>query len=298
MGLPPGWMLKSVHASGVDITDAGMEFKGGDVAGLEVTLTSKITDVSGRVTGPAGRPVMDYTVVLFADDPQRWLFPATRWVVGTRPNQDGRFRDQGAASRHLLRRGGRLSSAGRVGRPGGAGAPQALGHDRRAGRRGREDARADDQVKRCHRGVPSDPPGRIAGTGVGIFDRSLSPGVDVADPEDHDDQPERQPLADVDAGPAHRVAGTRSSSLSRHPADDDERAVDQRRIAAHQASSWPITSRIATMPRMPPVMMTQRLRRHRDRDQDRVDGEDDVGQLDLDDRRPEGATARATAAPA
>ena len=38
-----------------------------------------------------------------------------------------------------------------------------------------------------------------------------------------------------------------------------------------------------------------RLRRHRDRHQNRVDREDDVGELDLHDRRPERATARATA---
>ena len=52
------------------------------------------------------------------------------------------------------------------------------------------------------------------------------------------------------------------------------------------------------MPSMPPVSDDPRLRRHRHRDQDRVDREDDVGQLDLDDRRPERRQARATAAPA
>ena len=90
-GFPPGWMLKSVQVNGADITDTGMEFKGGDVTGLEVVLTPKATEVSGTVAGPSGRPLKDDTVVLFSDDPQRWLYPATRFVVGTRPNQEGRF---------------------------------------------------------------------------------------------------------------------------------------------------------------------------------------------------------------
>ena len=33
----------------------------------------------------------DYTVVFFSDDPQRWTAPMNRYVVGTRPDQDGRY---------------------------------------------------------------------------------------------------------------------------------------------------------------------------------------------------------------
>jgi len=38
--------------------------------------------------------VKDYTVVIFAEDPQKWTAPATRWVSGNRPDQEGRFRVQ------------------------------------------------------------------------------------------------------------------------------------------------------------------------------------------------------------
>lgn len=90
--LPPGWMLNEVRVNGTDITDTGMEFKAGEtVAGVEVILTSKLTQVTGTVTGAGSQPAKDYTLVVFADDPQRWTLPNSRYIVGTRPDQDGRF---------------------------------------------------------------------------------------------------------------------------------------------------------------------------------------------------------------
>ena len=91
-GLPPGWMLKSVQLNGAEVTDAGVEFKPGEaVAGLDVVLTSQLTDVSGTVKGSDGQPAKDYTVVIFSDEPQKWTAPMSRYVTGTRPNQEGRF---------------------------------------------------------------------------------------------------------------------------------------------------------------------------------------------------------------
>jgi protocatechuate 3,4-dioxygenase beta subunit len=92
-GLPPGWMLKAVHANGVDVTDTGIDLKPGEaLAGMDVVLTSKMTELSGTVKGASGAAVKDYTLVVFSDDPQRWTLPNTRYVVGTRPDQEGRFR--------------------------------------------------------------------------------------------------------------------------------------------------------------------------------------------------------------
>jgi protocatechuate 3,4-dioxygenase beta subunit len=91
--LPMGWTLKSVRLNGDDITDAGADFKNGqDVTGLEIVLTSKLTEITGGVSATNGSPIKDYTVVVFSDDPQHWSLPFTRWVNGARPDQDGRFR--------------------------------------------------------------------------------------------------------------------------------------------------------------------------------------------------------------
>jgi protocatechuate 3,4-dioxygenase beta subunit len=90
--LPQGWMLKSVRVNGAEVTDTGVDFKPGEaVTGVEIILTSKVTDVSGTVKATNGDLVKDYTVVLFSDDPQRWTDPSSRYVHSARPDQDGRF---------------------------------------------------------------------------------------------------------------------------------------------------------------------------------------------------------------
>jgi hypothetical protein len=92
---PPGWTLKSVKLNGTDITDSGAEFKTGETtSGLEVELTNKATAVNGSVTASDGALLKDYTVVIFSEMPEHWRLPMTRWVTGTRPDQDGRFKVQ------------------------------------------------------------------------------------------------------------------------------------------------------------------------------------------------------------
>jgi len=89
--LPPGWVLKAITVNGADITDTGMDFKPGDaIQGLEVVLTSKTTEISGTVK--AGNDVAkDYTLVAFSDEPAKWGYPNSRFVMGVRPNTEGRF---------------------------------------------------------------------------------------------------------------------------------------------------------------------------------------------------------------
>jgi len=92
---PPGYMLKSVKLNGTDITDTGTEFKPGETtSGLEVELSSKSTSVTGAATANDGSVLKDYTVVIFSEVPEHWRLPMTRWVTGTRPDQDGRFKVQ------------------------------------------------------------------------------------------------------------------------------------------------------------------------------------------------------------
>ena len=90
-GLPPGWMLKSVRVNGNDVTDSGIDFKAGEaVTGVDVVLTSKLTEVNGTVKA-GSETAKDYTLVVFADDSQKWSLPNSRYVTGTRPDQEGRF---------------------------------------------------------------------------------------------------------------------------------------------------------------------------------------------------------------
>jgi hypothetical protein len=90
--LPSGWILKSVKVNGADVTDTGMEFKAAEaVAGVEILLTSKLTEVNGSVKGAGSQPAKDYTLVVFSDEPHRWSAPGSRYIASTRPDQDGRF---------------------------------------------------------------------------------------------------------------------------------------------------------------------------------------------------------------
>jgi protocatechuate 3,4-dioxygenase beta subunit len=91
--LPNGWILRSVHVNGVDITDTGYDFKPGeDVGGLEILLTQRTTEVDGTATNAQGQALKDYTVVVFSADETKWTLPMTRWTQSARPDQEGRFR--------------------------------------------------------------------------------------------------------------------------------------------------------------------------------------------------------------
>jgi len=91
--LPKGWALKSVKYNGEDVTDKGVEFKPGeDVTGIEIDLTSTQQTLSGSVTADNNQQMKDYTVVVFAEDPQKWSLPQNRWMASARGDQEGRFR--------------------------------------------------------------------------------------------------------------------------------------------------------------------------------------------------------------
>jgi hypothetical protein len=91
---PAGWAIKAVRVNGVDVTDTGLEFKPNeDITGLEVELTNKLNVVSGLVTS-GNDPVKEYTVVLFAQDKDKWT-GNSRYIAVARPDQDARFKASG-----------------------------------------------------------------------------------------------------------------------------------------------------------------------------------------------------------
>ncbi|MEO7270450.1 MAG: carboxypeptidase-like regulatory domain-containing protein [Vicinamibacterales bacterium] len=92
-GLPAGYTLKAVEQNGIDITDSGIDIKGAEaLAGIDLVVSSRSTEITGAVSGSDGAPVKDFTLVVFAEDADKWALPATRWVTGVRPDQDGRVR--------------------------------------------------------------------------------------------------------------------------------------------------------------------------------------------------------------
>lgn len=91
MNIPAGWVLKAVRHNGADITDTGVDIRSSEpIAGIEVVLTAKTTEVNGGAKA-GSRPATDYTVVIFSDDPEKWRVPMSRHIRTARPNQHGRF---------------------------------------------------------------------------------------------------------------------------------------------------------------------------------------------------------------
>jgi hypothetical protein len=89
---PQGWMLKSVSIGGQDVTDTPMEFTSGQaVSGAMVTLTKKVSTLSGLVTDAKGNPVLDATVVIFPSNEKLWTYQS-RFIRAARPDQEGRYR--------------------------------------------------------------------------------------------------------------------------------------------------------------------------------------------------------------
>ncbi len=127
--LPPGWMLKSVKVNGNDVTDSGIDFKAGEsVTGVDVVLTSKLTEVTGTVKAGtisgeglhAGGVLGRSSKMVGAEQPL-----CCRSASGSgRP-----LPDQEPAARRVLRHRRRLSCAGGMERSRRARTAEGQGHE-------------------------------------------------------------------------------------------------------------------------------------------------------------------------
>jgi hypothetical protein len=95
---PPAWSLEAVRVNGVDVVDDVITFGTSkeSLTDVEVVLTNRGPSVGGTVADAQGRPVTDYTVVMFATDEQRW-YQRSRFMNFTRPKHDGTFTVAGLA---------------------------------------------------------------------------------------------------------------------------------------------------------------------------------------------------------
>lgn len=87
----PGWTVKSVTFDGQDITDVPLDPAGRQtIDGIRITMTDKLTNVSGQVTDAKGSTVPQYVVVV---QPADELDPnvVMRYIRTVRPDTNGRF---------------------------------------------------------------------------------------------------------------------------------------------------------------------------------------------------------------
>jgi hypothetical protein len=91
-GLPQNWMLKSILVGGVDVSDTPIDFKSTQAyTDAQIILTDRITEVNGKAADAGATTALDYTVVIFPDDPEKWVGPS-RYIRSARPDQQGTFR--------------------------------------------------------------------------------------------------------------------------------------------------------------------------------------------------------------
>jgi Carboxypeptidase regulatory-like domain len=90
-----GWTMKAVRLNGAEVTDTGIDIRANeDLAGLEIEMTNRLTEVSGVVTNRSGQAVKEYSLVVFSRDRELWV-ANSRFMRTGRPDQDGRFKITG-----------------------------------------------------------------------------------------------------------------------------------------------------------------------------------------------------------
>ena len=93
--LPDDWAVKSIQFDGRDVTDEALEAgSGGVLANVQVIVSNKVNVVSGSITDAKGATTADGTVLVFADDAQKWV-DDSRFVRSARPDQEGTFQIKG-----------------------------------------------------------------------------------------------------------------------------------------------------------------------------------------------------------
>ena len=92
---PEDWAMKAILQDGIDVTERVFDMKGGDtLANLQIVITSNVNTVSGVLTDDKGAPTTDGTVIVFANEAEKWT-EDSRFVRSSRPDQQGRFQIKG-----------------------------------------------------------------------------------------------------------------------------------------------------------------------------------------------------------
>ena len=82
---------KSAVIDGKDTLDFPFDFTGdADLTNVVLTVTDRLTEISGTLTDAAGRPGADETVVIAAADDRFWT-PGSRRIAFTRTRADGQY---------------------------------------------------------------------------------------------------------------------------------------------------------------------------------------------------------------
>lgn len=96
-GLPSGWILKSITLNGENVGDKPFSLGASGVTGVVVTITDRISTVTGIVRDGESQLQARPTVAVFPVDKSLWRLPgvASRRVQTAAPGRDGRYTFRG-----------------------------------------------------------------------------------------------------------------------------------------------------------------------------------------------------------
>jgi hypothetical protein len=86
------WMARSILVGGRDVSDLIVEIRPNeDVKDVAITISDRVTELTGVVYDQAGRPTPAFPIVVFATDRAYWALGSRR-VQQVRPASDGRYK--------------------------------------------------------------------------------------------------------------------------------------------------------------------------------------------------------------
>jgi hypothetical protein len=86
----PTWLMKSATTNGLNLLDNPLEVASDDVAGVEVTMTDRPTELAGMMQDAAGKPAPEYYLIAFPQNTAQWV-PQSLRIQQVRPAADGKF---------------------------------------------------------------------------------------------------------------------------------------------------------------------------------------------------------------
>jgi hypothetical protein len=93
--VPDGWTIKAIIQDGRDISGKLIEGSGGTaLPAVQVVVSNRPASVKGQVTDANGIATTESTVIVFADDSEKW-FESSRYVRAARPDQKGQYEIKG-----------------------------------------------------------------------------------------------------------------------------------------------------------------------------------------------------------
>ncbi|MGE5836431.1 MAG: carboxypeptidase regulatory-like domain-containing protein [Acidobacteriota bacterium] len=88
----PAWILKSVTANGRDVTDQPLEIRPREEPPeIVITFTDKVTEITGTLLDPAGRPTSGLSIIVVPVNREFWNMNSRR-IRPVTPASDGKFK--------------------------------------------------------------------------------------------------------------------------------------------------------------------------------------------------------------